>query len=55
MTADTALRLARYLGNTPQLWQNLQKTYELHVAEIELGPQIEERVQCRETSQVVGG
>ena len=55
VTADTALRLARYFGTTPQLWQNLQKTYELRVAEIESGPQIEERVQRRETSQVVGG
>ena len=55
VTADTALRLARYFGTTPQLWQNLQKTYELRVAEIESGPQIAERVQRRETSQVVGG
>ena len=45
VTADTALRLARYFGTTPQLWQNLQKTYELRVAEIESGPQIRERVQ----------
>ena len=55
ITADTALRLARYFGTTPQLWQNLQKTFELRVAEIESGPQIEERVQRRETTQVVGG
>ena len=55
VTADTALRLARYFGTTPQLWQNLQKTYELRVAEIESGPQIEERVQRRETSHVAGG
>ena len=39
VTADTALRLARYFDTTPQLWQNLQKTYELRVAEIESGPQ----------------
>ncbi len=26
ITADTALRLSRYLGTTPQLWLNLQKT-----------------------------
>ena len=48
VTADTALRLARYFGTTPQLWQNLQKAFELRVAEIESGPQIEERVQRRE-------
>ena len=52
VTADTALRLARYFGTTPQLWQNLQKTYELRVAEIESGAHIEERVQPRETAQV---
>ena len=55
ITADTALRLARYFGTTPQLWQNLQKTFELRVAEIESGPQIEERVQRRETSPMAGG
>ena len=33
VTADTALRLARYFGTTPQVWLNLQKTYELRRAE----------------------
>ena len=55
VTADTALRLSRYFGTTPQLWQNLQKAFELRVAEIESGKHIEERVQPRETAQVVGG
>ena len=55
VTADTALRLARYFGTTPQLWQNLQKTFELRVAEIESGPRIAERVQRRETTPVSGG
>ena len=55
ITADTALRLSRYFGTTPQLWQNLQKAFELRVAEIESGKQIEERVQPRETAQAVGG
>ena len=55
ITADTALRLSRYFGTTPQLWQNLQKAFELRVAEIESGKQIDERVQPRETAQVVGG
>ena len=50
MTADTALRLARYLGTTPQLWLNLQKTFELRVAEIEKGREIAERVRPRETA-----
>lgn len=47
ITADTALRLARYFDTTPQLWQNLQKAYELRVAEIEAGPAIAERVHPR--------
>ena len=55
ITADTALRLSRYFGTTPQLWQNLQKAFELRVAEIESGKQIEEQVQPRDTAQVVGG
>ena len=50
ISADTALRLARYLGTTPQLWLNLQKTFELRVAEIETGKKITERVHPRETA-----
>ena len=48
LTADMALRLSRYLGTTPQLWLNLQKTFELRSAEIEKGKEIEERVLPRE-------
>ena len=44
VSADTALRLARYFGTTPQLWLNLQKTWELRRAEIEIGREIVERV-----------
>ena len=54
VTADTALRLSRYFGTTPQLWQNLQKAFELRVAEIESGPHIKARVQPRDTAQVAG-
>ena len=32
ITADTALRLARYFGTTPQLWMNLQANYHLDPA-----------------------
>ena len=52
ITADTALRLCRYFGTTPHLWQNLQKAFELRLAEIESGKRIEERVQPRETARV---
>ena len=50
VTADTALRLARYFGTTTQVWMNLQKTYELRRAEIKAGHQIAERVRPRQTA-----
>ena len=34
VTADTALRLSRYLGTSPEFWLNLQKTFELRTAQI---------------------
>lgn len=40
VTADTALRLARFFGTTPQVWMNLQKGYELRKAEIRAGGKI---------------
>jgi len=40
MTADTALRLARYFGTSADLWMNLQKTYELDLARKEAGKAI---------------
>ena len=49
VTANTALRLARYFGTTPQLWLNLQKTWELRRAEIEAGSRIAKRVKPRRT------
>ncbi|MBV8843413.1 MAG: HigA family addiction module antidote protein [Bryobacterales bacterium] len=33
ISAETALRLARYFGTSPQFWMNLQSQYELQVAE----------------------
>ena len=47
---DTALRLARYFGTTPELWVNLQKTWELRRAEVAQGREIAERVKPRETA-----
>lgn len=40
VTADTALRLARYFGSTPQFWLNLQSAYDLRRAEIAAGRRI---------------
>ena len=50
VSADTALRLARYFGTTPQLWLNLQKTWELRRAEIEKSHEIAERVRLRRSA-----
>ena len=47
VTADTALRLARYFSTTPEFWLNLQKTFELRRAEIESGDEINAEVQPR--------
>ena len=40
ITADTAVRLGRYFGNSARFWLNLQTGYELAVAEAELGERI---------------
>jgi addiction module HigA family antidote len=40
ISADTALRLARYFGTTADLWMNLQKTYELDLAWQQVGKAI---------------
>jgi antitoxin HigA-1 len=40
VTADTALRLARYFGTSARLWVNLQSAYDLAVAEAESGERI---------------
>lgn len=44
MTADTALRLSQWLGTSPEFWLNLQKSYELRLAEQELGEKIRKSI-----------
>lgn len=44
ISPDTALRLARYFGNSAQFWMNLQTRYDLTVAEHELGDRIDAEV-----------
>jgi addiction module HigA family antidote len=44
VTADTALRLGRFLGTSPELWLGLQSEYDLRLAKQESGPSIESRV-----------
>ena len=44
ISADTALRLARAFGSTPQFWMNLQSHYDLEVAEDDTGAAIREKI-----------
>jgi len=44
ITADTALRLARYLGTTDRFWLNLQTRYDLETQKDELGSRLEREV-----------
>jgi antitoxin HigA-1 len=45
ITPDTALRLARFFGNSPEFWMNLQQMYDLSKARMELGETIEREVE----------
>jgi addiction module HigA family antidote len=48
VTADTALRLAKFFDMSPQFWMGLQSDYDLDVAEDELGERLE--IEVREFS-----
>ncbi len=48
ITADTALRLARFFGNSAQFWLGLQFDYDLDVARDEVGAQIERDVEVHQ-------
>jgi antitoxin HigA-1 len=41
ISADTALRLAHWFGTSPEFWLNLQKVYELRLAQRQVGALIE--------------
>jgi addiction module HigA family antidote len=47
VTADTALRLARFFGNSPEFWMNLQAMHDLTKTKVESGKQIERDVNPR--------
>lgn len=44
VTADTAMRLARYFGTSARFWLNLQQAYDLSLAKEKLAKQIEREV-----------
>jgi antitoxin HigA-1 len=47
ITADTALRLGKYFGVSPEIWLDLQSDYELRVARQTIWPEVEPSVKAR--------
>ena len=50
VSADTALRLARYFGTTERFWLNLQSQYELDVEDDRSGDRIRREIEPRATA-----
>lgn len=50
ITANTALRLARYFSTTDQFWMNLQSHYDLEIERDRFGDSLEDEVQTLEES-----
>ena len=48
ISGETALRLARYFGTSSEMWMNLQKRYELEVAQDEFERRIEKEIRPRQ-------
>lgn len=44
ITADTALRLSRFFGNSPQFWMGLQTQYDLDITEDQLGKRLDREI-----------
>jgi antitoxin HigA-1 len=47
ITADTTLRLGQWFGTGPELWLNLQKAYELRLAQQQVGQEIQQTIKRR--------
>lgn len=45
ITADTALRLSRYFGNSAEFWSNLQSAYELDIAREDIGEKLKKEIE----------
>jgi addiction module HigA family antidote len=54
VTAEMALRLARYFGTSAQLWQSLQSQYDLEIASQKIGKAIERTISPHPRSDTVG-
>jgi hypothetical protein len=55
ISGETALRLARYFGTTPEYWMNLQKHYELNVAQDEFEAKIRKEIRPRQSEACIEG
>ena len=53
VTADTALRLGKYFGTTPEFWLNLQTHYDLEQEQKRLAGRLDKEVKARATLQPV--
>ena len=51
ISADTALRLARYFGTTERFWLNVQSRYDLELERDRLGPRLEKEVRVLDREQ----
>lgn len=47
ITADTALRLAEYFSTTPEMWMNLQASYDMRLARRTYWPEARARIRSR--------
>jgi antitoxin HigA-1 len=47
VTAEMALRLARYFGTSAQVWQNLQAQYDLEIATTKIGKAVKAKIRPR--------
>ena len=54
VTAEMALRLARYFGTSAQVWQNLQAQYDLEVATTKIGKAVEQKIRPRALVELTG-
>ena len=52
ITADTALRLSLYFGNSPEFWMNLQSHYDVKMARRKLKPQDAKRIKAQRRPRV---
>src|SRR4029077_1694425 len=53
ITADTALRFARYFKNSPTFWMNLQTRFDLEIAEDRIAAKVQRDVQPVQVNRVL--